>query len=219
MLIILGVILVVALAHWTGLGVGTVLIALVAMGTVVMIWLACRKRAVAAEPMEIRVEIRTRLRPRSNMRAIVSESDTQVFLTTGLIIWPDPLENILSGRKIWEMRSRRVRKRERIALIEKGTKRVLGVAELVDCIGPLSRDEMTANYDRHCIAPERIDAPAGAKYRYAWVLANVQRLHQPVICPLKHGVQTFVSIPRETAREIVGALDASNFSSSGRESA
>lgn len=50
-------------------------------------------------------------------------------IASGLIIRPEPLEKILSGRKTWEMRCGPIHKRETIALILKGSKAIYGVAD------------------------------------------------------------------------------------------
>ena len=53
---------------------------------------------------------------------------TTLNISSGLIIRPEPLEKILSGRKTWEMRSDTIHKRETIALIQKGSKAIYGMA-------------------------------------------------------------------------------------------
>ncbi len=50
----------------------------------------------------------------------------------GLIIRSPHIENILAGKKTWEMRSSRINIRERIALIKAGSGCVVGVADIVD---------------------------------------------------------------------------------------
>lgn len=105
-------------------------------------------------------------------------------LASALIIRAEPLAKILSGRKTWEMRGRAVGKRGTIGLIEKGSKTIVGVADLVDCRGPLSREEMLANVDKHGIESHRLDSPEVAKWRHAWVLTNARRLQRPV--PYRH---------------------------------
>jgi hypothetical protein len=104
------------------------------------------------------------------------------------------------------MRAEKTHKRERIALIQKGSKRILGIAEIVDCIGPLSRAEMVASYRHHLIEEGRLDDPALAKYRYAWVLSDVRRLKTPVEASMKSGQVKFVNLPSETAAAVAAAL-------------
>ncbi|MGV8990739.1 MAG: hypothetical protein ACOH1Q_04970 [Thiobacillus sp.] len=127
-------------------------------------------------------------------------------IASGLIIRPEPLEKILSGRKTWEMRCDPIHKRETIALIQKGSKAIYGVADIVDSIGPLSREEMIANEAKHRIEPTRLDCPEVVKYRYAWELANVRRLKHPVPYVHKPGQVKFVSLDEMTARKICEGL-------------
>lgn len=132
---------------------------------------------------------------------------TTLNISSGLIIRPEPLEKILSGRKTWEMRGNPIHKRETIALIQQGSKAIYGVAEIIDSIGPLSRRvEMIANESRHRIEPFRLDNPEVSKWRHAWVLAKVRRLKHPVPYVHKMGQVKFVSLDEMTVRAIGEAL-------------
>lgn len=131
---------------------------------------------------------------------------TALNISSGLIIRPEPLEKILSGRKTWEMRSDPIHKRETIALIQKGSNAIYGVADIVGSIGPLSREEMIANEAKHQIEPYRLDNPEVVKYRYAWELANVRRLKHPVPYLHKPGQVKFVGLDEMTVIAIGEAL-------------
>lgn len=131
---------------------------------------------------------------------------TTLNISSGLIIRPEPLEKILSGQKTWEMRGDPIYKRETIALIQRGSKAIYGVAEIIDSIGPLSREEMIANESRHRIEPFRLDSPEVSKWRHAWVLANVRRLKHPVPYVYKTGQVKFVGLDEMTVRAIGEAL-------------
>jgi hypothetical protein len=127
-------------------------------------------------------------------------------VTRGLIIRPEPIEKILSGLKTWEMRSRPVEIRETVALVKKGSKAVYGVADIVDCIGPLSDAERMANESFHRVEPHRWSDPDVAKYRFAWVLSNVRRLKEPVPYVHRGGVQ-FVTLDENASEQIHRALN------------
>jgi hypothetical protein len=113
---------------------------------------------------------------------------------SGLVIRSEPLAKILRGEKIWEMRSRSVHKRGAIALIEKGTGLVKGIAELVDCVGPLTDQQMIENQDKHGIHNDRLHDAEIAKWRIAWVLSNVQTLANPVRYVHPSGAVTWVNL-------------------------
>jgi hypothetical protein len=127
------------------------------------------------------------------------------IITSGLIIDHVHLQKIVAGNKTWEMRKTKTLKRERIALIAKGTKAAYGVANIVDCTGPLPNEKLIESISLHGMTRDRIEAPDFSR-RYAWVLSNCRALRHPVSCPMKPGQQIFVSISPETSRAIHEAL-------------
>lgn len=127
-------------------------------------------------------------------------------ITRGIIIRAEHLEDILKGHKTWEMRSRPFNGRETIGLIRKGSKAIYGVADVVDCKGPLSRKELNEAYDCHRIQPHDFDDPKFSKYTYAWVLENVRRTSRPVSYVHKSGPVVFVRFDAETSAAIEASL-------------
>jgi hypothetical protein len=97
-----------------------------------------------------------------------------------LIIDTPHIDNILSGKKTWEMRSTATKQRGLVALIRKGSGVVAGVAEIMDSKGPLSKDEMLANLSKHLISKERIESGVVEKWKHAWVMARAQPLPRAV---------------------------------------
>jgi hypothetical protein len=132
-----------------------------------------------------------------------SSAPSDGAVESGLIIRPNPLERILSGSKDWEMRSVATKKRGTIALIRQGAKAIIGVADIVDCLGPLSKEEIVCNAPRHGIEESRFDDPEVAKWRFAYVLENVRRLSAPVPCRIPSGAVTFVTINRDVGSELL----------------
>jgi len=126
-------------------------------------------------------------------------------ISQGLIIRQEPLDKILRGDKTWEMRSRPIKTRGSIALIQKGSKAIYGVADLLDCKGPLSRHELLAGEKYHQITPDRWSDPDVAKYDHAWVLGNVRRLSTPVPYVHSGGVQ-FVTLDEVAKLHLKQAL-------------
>jgi ASCH domain len=62
---------------------------------------------------------------------------------------------IADGEKTWEVRGRPETRRGRVALIAAGTGGfIIGGATLVECLGPLTRDELSANTAKHCADSE-----------------------------------------------------------------
>jgi len=121
---------------------------------------------------------------------------------SGLVIRSEPIEQILQGIKTWEMRSRSVNKRGTIALIKKGSGTVVGVADIVDCLGPFSDQAMLDHQDKHRIDPKLLLAGEVAQWRTAWVLDNIRRLAKPVPYDHPNGAVTWVSLSVDTRSKI-----------------
>jgi hypothetical protein len=126
----------------------------------------------------------------------------------GLPIRQPYIDLILEGRKIWEMRKGRCNFREQVALIQSGTKTVVGIADLVDCVGPLTELERFAAEGKHFVAPGEWSNPSFMDYRFAWVLSNAQRLSTPV--PYQHpkGAVQWVTLDDSVVRKLFEQLAA-----------
>ena len=94
----------------------------------------------------------------------------------GLIIRLPWIDLILDDVKSWEIRGSNTNVRGKIALLQSGTKSIVGVAELVDS-RPLSLMEYRQSEAFHCI---RTTDALPYPNTYAWVLASPRRLAQPV---------------------------------------
>lgn len=58
-------------------------------------------------------------------------------------------DSIFDGGKVWEIRALPTHIRGTIGLIQRGSGKVVGLCEIVNCIGPLSLAEMRRNADKH----------------------------------------------------------------------
>lgn len=116
----------------------------------------------------------------------------------GLIIRSPHIDNILAGRKTWEMRSTAINLRGTIALIKAGSGSVVGIADVLGSVGPLTIEERLATEHRHCVSASTWQDIQFQKYEYAWVLGNVTPLANPV--PYRHpkGAQAFVTLELST---------------------
>lgn len=72
-------------------------------------------------------------------------------ITRGLIIDTPWIDHILEGRKDWEMRAQPTAIRGWIALIRKGSGKIVAVAKLVECGKALGPDEMIEALNHHRI--------------------------------------------------------------------
>ena len=118
----------------------------------------------------------------------------------GLIIAEPWVSMIVAREKTWEMRSRDTKIRGRIALIRKGSKTVVGVADLVFTVPKLAHSDLRANVVRHQVPVDEIDH--NFKYDTAWVLECARPLPQPV--PYRHptGAVIWVKLDPDVAATI-----------------
>jgi len=115
-----------------------------------------------------------------------------------LIIDTPWIDLILSGEKVWEMRSRSCSIRGRIGLIRKGSGQIVGTADLESCLGPFSEAELKQQCDKHAITADRMaDEVWMSKWNYAWVLKNVEALSEPVSYNHPNGAVTWVNIGKQ----------------------
>lgn len=111
----------------------------------------------------------------------------------GLVIRSPHIDRILEGLKTWEMRSRPTRIRGRIALIRSGSGQIVGEAQLVDSLEPFETEaEIHASWSFHRVSRE--DRHKLKKWRYPWVLQNVQKYATPIPYHHNPGAVTWVRL-------------------------
>jgi ASCH domain len=122
-----------------------------------------------------------------------------------LLIRHPHIDKILDGKKTWEMRGSRTTIRGTIGLIASGSGTVIGVCDVVDCIGPLTQNEYRKNARK---AGTTADKAQLGYYRqtYAWVLAKPKYLKRPV--PYKHppGAIIWVTLDPSVERRVLEQL-------------
>jgi hypothetical protein len=121
----------------------------------------------------------------------------------GLLIRAPWINLILEGSKTWEIRGTRTGKRGRIALIQSGTGTVIGVAELVDALGPLTLSDLVANASKAGF--DKRDRVLNLPYQrtFAWVLQRPHRLRQPVPYAHPYGAVIWVSLAHSVERDVL----------------
>ena len=117
-------------------------------------------------------------------------------ITTGLFIKSPWIDLILGGKKTWELRSKRTAKRERIALIESGSRLIKGTCEIVGVRGALRKSTLLQNLDKHQVPQERIEAGLGRKRVYAWLMADPKLLDDPPVVPYLRGPVVWIDLTR-----------------------
>ena len=96
-----------------------------------------------------------------------------------IILKPAAIDQILQGKRTWELRGLPTKNRGAIALIKGGAARIVGTCQLVDCVGPLTIEQLQANLDKHQLPLESLSQPPFPK-TYAWVLSEPKPLAEPI---------------------------------------
>ena len=131
---------------------------------------------------------------------------------TGLVIKSPWIDLILSGQKTWEIRGSRTQMRERIALIKSKSGTVIGGCDVVDCIGPLTHDQLRATAERHRIPLHMLDRLPYPQ-TYAWVVGNPKPLATPIAYRHPSGAVIWVRLDQQNVVEFgrlireIGALE------------
>lgn len=112
-----------------------------------------------------------------------------VEITRALIIDEPWIGKILSGEKTWEMRSTKTKIRGSIALIKKGSGKIVGIAELYDCI--VCDPELLHLTNNHCIP--RNMSRVFEKWNVAWKLRNSKKIN-PITYEHRQGAVIWVKI-------------------------
>jgi len=122
----------------------------------------------------------------------------------GLIIKEPFISMILNGKKTWEIRTRKTRIRGRILVVNKSY--IRGSVNLVDCIGPLTKEEIMRNVMRHRATMDFINKYAIGKQIYAWVLQDPIKLEKPIKIKKPRGAQIWVKINANAIKEHIKKL-------------
>ena len=109
----------------------------------------------------------------------------------GIIIKKEWIELILSGNKVWEMRSSKVKHRGLVFLIEAGTGHIKGYCFIRDCfdINTINSPH-SLNIKKHQVK----DPSLLKKWHYAWVLDKVESLAKPIKYTHKKGCVIWVDL-------------------------
>ena len=130
------------------------------------------------------------------------------LISHGLIIDQPWIDYILDGRKTWELRSTSCSKRGPIALIRKGSKQVVAIANLIDATGPLTKTELQTTIHKHHV-PTEVFNEEKFKWYHAWVFDSIIPLKTPIEYKHKNGAVIWVELNNE-AREQLSLINSSS---------
>ena len=117
----------------------------------------------------------------------------QIKENGALIFEEHKLRGILDGKYYWELRTNKYKKKGYIGLIIKGSKEVAGVAKIAAYHGPLSKEELKDNKDKHGVLLKQINQ-SDFKHNIAIELAEIIRFEQPIPYEHKPGAVMWVKI-------------------------
>lgn len=111
-----------------------------------------------------------------------------------LVIKKPWIDLILSGEKVWEMRSRPTNIRGRIGLIEQGTGLIVGEVDLIGVGESVSHFDIGYCDWKHHIK----DLELLEKWHIPWILENAKQYEKPI--PYKHprGAVVWVNVDIES---------------------
>ena len=124
----------------------------------------------------------------------------------GLVIKQPWIEKILAGKKTWELRGSRTQHRGQFALIESGTGTIVGVAELVEVHGPLTRAELLRSGSKHRVPASQIRNGLSYKSTFAWEFSRCLPLAKPVPYTHPQGAVIWVNLAASVVRRVKLAL-------------
>lgn len=133
---------------------------------------------------------------------------TNAIPVRGLIIRPEPLQKILSGTKTMELRSRLNQQRGVIALIQKSSGHIFGVAEIGESVGPMSFEDFASASNEHGVEAHRLREVFESGYTTGWKLRKVRRLKSPVPYLHKPGAVIWATLDANAIAGLAAELAA-----------
>ena len=115
------------------------------------------------------------------------------------------IDMILDGRKTWEIRGSATATRGTVALVPSHSGTVIGVCDVVDCVGPLTAEVFRKNAKKAGMQPS--EAKLGwYRQTYAWVMTKPRYLRRPV--PYEHpsGAVIWVRLDPKIERRVLKQL-------------
>jgi hypothetical protein len=122
----------------------------------------------------------------------------------GLLIKSPHIENILQGRKSWEIRGSSTKNTNAtIALIRGGSGTIVGRCQIASVIGPLTREQLLKNEHKHLVAAHQVDEVIKRYPKcYAWELVDVRSINPPVPYDHPSGAVIWVNLSPSTASRV-----------------
>ena len=110
----------------------------------------------------------------------------------GLIVKQPFASMIVRGEKKWEIRKRNTNIRGEIVIISGGY--AVGIAKLVDVLGPFEVEELSKYYSYHKVDERLLEEYSKGKKLYAWVFENPKEFKEKIRIKIPRGAQIWVKL-------------------------
>jgi hypothetical protein len=115
------------------------------------------------------------------------------------------IDKILDGEKTWEIRGSATSIRGTIGLVPSGSGTVIGVCDVVDCVGPLTAEAYRKNAKKAGMHPSEANL-GWYRQTYAWVMTKPRYLKRPVPYQHPQGAVIWVCLDDKLERQILKQL-------------
>lgn len=131
----------------------------------------------------------SKLSPSSKLIFLFSNKTSFV---RGLIVKEPYATMIVRGEKKWEIRKTKTKIRGQVYIILNG--HIIGVANLVDVLGPFDVDELLKYSEKHKIDEEYLKKYSNGKKLYAWVFEDPKEFKKKIKLEIPKGAQVWVKL-------------------------
>ena len=126
----------------------------------------------------------------------------------GLVIKSPWIDRILQTSCTWLLRGSRTSAHGQVALIKARSGLIVGTAKIVNCVGPMTPDELRAEAAKQQVAIEALATSPTAAKAYAWVLSDIKPLAQPIAYKHPIGSVVWVKLTAENVPARYNELEA-----------
>jgi hypothetical protein len=127
----------------------------------------------------------------------------------GLIIREPWIGMILDGSKTWELRTQHTTMRGEIALIQKGTGQIVGVADLIDSLPQLDPQGLAESVQFHGVPYSEQTSAIANGWLFPWLIVNARPLSSPVPYVHPSGAVTWVNLDPGVTQSVAHARQRS----------
>lgn len=133
-----------------------------------------------------------------------------------MIVHQYVLSHLSRRGKVWNMMGKPSQFRGQVALVEQGTNKIVGVAYMDACQGPLFRDMLVQETKNHGFSERAVEAGALIGKSYNWSLVDAFFFKKPIEFPRKNGQTIWANLDVKTRRDLARALTEEQLAQDGQ---